>query len=119
MSENIIQPIDKRTILRRSILAGCARALNAIERVSKRFSERGWPKDDRMHIATAACCYVKMGIGQQVFAVAPGTDDPPCWKVLTPRATAAQIVDSLEISDITQSEKIILLPRAPLSIVKP
>lgn len=112
MTQNIAQPIDRRTITRKALLAGVARSIGAIARVDKRFSERGWPKDDRKHIATAAVCYVKMGIGMQRFKIAPGTDDALCWASLVPSATADQIVDALELTDLLEAEKII-------SIVKP
>lgn len=86
--------------------------MDAIARVDQRFSHRGWPKDDRMHIAVAALCYVKLGIGMQIFRVPPGSNDAKCWEAITPRAPAQQIVDALEIGDILQPVRI-------LSIVKP
>lgn len=115
MTSKIVQPLDRKDIAKRALLAGTARALNMIERMSTRFSHRGWPKDDRMHVATAAVCYVILGIGQQMFNVPPGANDPPCWQKITPHATANQIVEALELDDMRKPEKI---TSRPLSIVK-
>lgn len=88
----------------RVLLAGTARGLGLMERMPARFRARGWPLDDRMHVATAAVCCVALRVGKTRFKVFPGTDDPRCWSELVGLNEAQKIVETLELQDMLKPD---------------
>ncbi len=103
--------LEQLKAMKKSILVGTARGLELMRRMPERFIARRWDLDDRVHIASSAVCFVRLGLSQQMFTVAPGTDDPACWKSLTPRASASQIVDALELNDLLDPPKVTVVVR--------
>ncbi len=96
-----------QTAITQALLVGAARALNLIERMNKRFKARGWDTDDRVHIAVAAVSCVKLNVPKTSFRIAPGTDDPPCWKSIVGSSSAERVVEALELRDMLKPEVIV------------
>lgn len=109
--------IGRQTQAMGALLSGVYQRFNLKERMPRRFRERGWPLDDRCHIASAAVACVLLKAVLTNFMIPPGTNDDPYWSSIAGRkVSAAEIVDTLELRDMLDFEA----PRSviPVQIVK-
>lgn len=111
-------PVAPTDVARKALLAGTYRALGLEGRMPMRFKARGWALDDRAHIASAAVCCVKLGVGLTSFKVPPGTNDSPEWKALYGGASASRIVEALELGDMLDPPAIAVAGRIRRAVDK-